>query len=157
MQYVTLMPSPMFKCQLSCNHCPPPNVVQDNISARRATQGNSSGLDNSTHHCTGAKTDGIQPLYVHHMRRCTMTPPPHSWDSSQTLSRFWEVNGTHAHCLLDSGCEGVMVSPNFACAMGMKLTKLEQPISLQLACVGSKSTIVTLEWELQVSGRVSAG
>ena len=34
-----------------------------------------------------------------------------------------------------------MVSPNFAHAMGMKLTKLEQPISLQLACVGSKSTI----------------
>ena len=34
-----------------------------------------------------------------------------------------------------------MVSPDFACAMGMKLTKLEQPIGLQLACVGSKSTI----------------
>ena len=34
-----------------------------------------------------------------------------------------------------------MVSPNFACATGMKLTKLEQPISLQLVCVGSKSTI----------------
>ena len=34
-----------------------------------------------------------------------------------------------------------MVPPNFACAMGMKLTKLEQPIGLQLVCVGSKSTI----------------
>ena len=34
-----------------------------------------------------------------------------------------------------------MVSPNFACATGMKLAKLEQPIGLQLACVGSKSTI----------------
>ena len=34
-----------------------------------------------------------------------------------------------------------MVSPNFACATGMKLTKLEQPIGHQLACVGSKSTI----------------
>ena len=65
-----------------------------------------------------------------------MTWPPHSWDSSQTLSGFWEVNGTHAHCLLDSGCEGAIVSPNFAHATGMKLTKLEQPISLQLACVG---------------------
>ena len=57
------------------------------------------------------------------------------------LSGFWEVNGTHAHCLLDSGCEGAMVSPNFAHATGMKLTRLEQPISLQLACIGSKSTI----------------
>ena len=70
-----------------------------------------------------------------------MTWLPHSPDSSQTLSGFWEVNGTHAHCLLDSGCEGVMVSPNFAHATGIKLTKLEQPIGLQLACVGSKSTI----------------
>ena len=34
-----------------------------------------------------------------------------------------------------------MISPDFARAMGMKLMKLEQPISLQLACVGSKSTI----------------
>ena len=34
-----------------------------------------------------------------------------------------------------------MVSPDFACATGMKLTKLEHPIGLKLACVGSKSTI----------------
>ena len=34
-----------------------------------------------------------------------------------------------------------MVSPDFARAMGMTLAKLEQPIGLQLACVGSKSTI----------------
>jgi len=46
-----------------------------------------------------------------------------------------------ANVLRDSGCEGVMVSPDFACAMGMALAKLEQPIGLQLACVGSKSTI----------------
>ena len=139
--YVTPMPSPMSEHQLSCNHCPPPKVVQDTNSARRVAQVNSSGLNNGTHHCVGAKTDGKQPLYDHRVRRCMMTWLPCSWDSSQTLSSFWEVNGTCAHCLLDSGCEGVMVSPNFACAMGMKLTKLEQPIGLQLACVGSKSTI----------------
>ena len=34
-----------------------------------------------------------------------------------------------------------MVSPDFAHLMGMKLAKLEQPIGLQLACIGSKSTI----------------
>ena len=34
-----------------------------------------------------------------------------------------------------------MVSPDFAHATGMKITKLEQPIGLQLACVGSKPTI----------------
>ena len=34
-----------------------------------------------------------------------------------------------------------MISPDFIRAMGIVLIKLEQPIGLQLACVGSKSTI----------------
>ena len=34
-----------------------------------------------------------------------------------------------------------MISPNFICATGIVPIKLEQPIGLQLACVGSKSTI----------------
>ena len=57
------------------------------------------------------------------------------------LSGYWDINGVKAHCLLDSGCKGVMISPNFICAMGIVPIKLEQPIGLQLACVGSKSTI----------------
>ena len=131
----------MSEHQLSCNHHPLPKVMQDNSSAWQVTQGNSSGINNSTHHYAGAKTDGTQPLYDHRACRCTMTWPPHSQDSSQTLSGFWEVNGTRAHCLLDSSCDGVMASPDFARAMGMKLMRLEQHIGLQLACVGSKSTI----------------
>jgi hypothetical protein len=46
-----------------------------------------------------------------------------------------------AHCLLDSGSEGVLLSPEFTCATGMKMFVLEQPIALQLACIGSQSTI----------------
>ena len=46
-----------------------------------------------------------------------------------------------AHCLLDSGCEGVMISPDFTQATGLVASKLEDPIGLQLACIGSKSTI----------------
>src|SRR6266481_2271262 len=34
-----------------------------------------------------------------------------------------------------------MISPNYTQAMGIKTFKLERPIGLQLACVGSKSTI----------------
>ena len=34
-----------------------------------------------------------------------------------------------------------MISPDFIRAMGIVPIKLEQPIGLQLACVGSKSTI----------------
>ena len=42
-----------------------------------------------------------------------------------------------AHCLLDSGCEGVLLSLEFMQAMGTKMFALEQPIALQLACIDS--------------------
>jgi hypothetical protein len=46
-----------------------------------------------------------------------------------------------AHCLLDSGSEGVLLSPEFTRATGMNTFALEQPIALQLACIGNRSTI----------------
>jgi hypothetical protein len=46
-----------------------------------------------------------------------------------------------SHYLLDSGSEGVLLSPEFMRATGMKTFALEQPIALQLACIGSRSTI----------------
>ena len=46
-----------------------------------------------------------------------------------------------AHCLLDSGSEGVLLSLEFTQAMGIKTFALEQPIALQLACIGSQSMI----------------
>ena len=60
---------------------------------------------------------------------------------NHTLSGYWEINGVKAHCLLDSGSEGVLLSPEFTRAMGMKTFALEQPIAFQLACIGSRSTI----------------
>src|SRR6266481_2943914 len=62
-------------------------------------------------------------------------------EGNHTLSGFWEVHGVRAHCLLDSRCEGVMASSNFAQATGMAMFRLDQPVSLQLACIGSKSMI----------------
>ena len=141
-QYIALAPrDSAHEHYLSHHPYPPSNLTQDTSSARWPAQGNSSGPLNSTRHCAGAKTDGIQPLYDHRAQKCTMTRSPHSQDSSQMLSGFWEVNGIRAHCLLNSSCEGVMISPDFARAMGMTLAKLEQPSGLQSACVGSKSTI----------------
>src|SRR6266481_5276458 len=70
-----------------------------------------------------------------------MNQPSQLQESNHTLSVFWKVHGVRAHCLLDSGCEGVMASSNFAQAMGMAMFWLDQPIGLQLACIGSKSMI----------------
>ena len=89
----------------------------------------------------GATTGNRPSLYDHCMQKHMGMRPIWSHEQNQTLSGFWEINGTRAHCLLDSGCEGVMISPNYAWATGIKTFKLEQPIGLQLACVGSKSMI----------------
>ncbi|KIJ28191.1 hypothetical protein M422DRAFT_89014, partial [Sphaerobolus stellatus SS14] len=51
------------------------------------------------------------------------------------------ISGTKAHCLLDSGCEGIMISSQFVRANKLPKFELEKPIILQLACVGSKSTV----------------
>ena len=94
-------------------------------------------------HCrlAGAKSSGDLPLYDHHACKCMGTQPTQSCLDSETLSGFWDINSVKAHCLLDSGCRGVMSSPDFIHAMGIVPIKLEQPIGLQLACMGSKSTI----------------
>ena len=80
-------------------------------------------------------------MYDHHVHKRMGARPKRSHESNQTLSGYWEVNGTRAHCLLDSGCEGIMISPDFTHAMGIVTNKLENPVALQLACVGSKLTI----------------
>jgi Aspartyl protease len=67
--------------------------------------------------------------------------PDRPCHENRTLLGYWEINGMKAHCLLDSGSEGVLLSPKFTRAMGMKTFTLEQPIALQLACIGSQSTI----------------
>ena len=46
-----------------------------------------------------------------------------------------------AHCLLDSGSEGVLLSLEFTRATCIKMFALEKPIALQLACIGSRSMI----------------
>ena len=86
-------------------------------------------------------TGGKHPLYDHCVLSHMGTRPTRSCEGNQTLSGYWEINGTRAHCLLDSGCEGVMISPDYIRAMGIPIFKSEHPVGLQLVCMGSKSTI----------------
>ena len=54
---------------------------------------------------------------------------------------IWEIGGVKAHCLIDSGCEGIMISPDFIRAARIKPFLLDKPIGIQLAVTGSKSVI----------------
>ena len=88
---------------------------------------------------TAAPNSAAEPMYHHRSKHRTRPDRPRQ--ENRTLSGYWEINGVKAHCLLDSGSEGVLLSPEFTRATGMKTFALEQPIALQLACIGSRSTI----------------
>lgn len=57
------------------------------------------------------------------------------------LSFMMRVNGLDALVLLDSGSTGDSISPDFARVCGARTYELENPATLQLGCVGSRSRI----------------
>ena len=60
---------------------------------------------------------------------------------NKPITVFWEIGGTKAHCLIDSGCEEIMLSPNFIRVAKIEPFPLDKPIGIQLAVTGSKSVI----------------
>jgi hypothetical protein len=84
---------------------------------------------------TAAPNSAAEPMYHHQSKHRTQPDRPRQ--ENCTLLGYWEINGVKAHCLLDSRSEGVLLSPEFTRATGMKTFALEQPIALQLACIGS--------------------
>ena len=62
-------------------------------------------------------------------------------DDYRAISVFWDIGNVKAHCLIDSGCEGVMISPEFTRAAKIKTITLKKPIGIQLAVTGCKSVI----------------
>jgi hypothetical protein len=80
-------------------------------------------------------------MYDHQLRRKTQDGQLDRQTKAQLISAYWDIGGTRAHCLLDSGCEGTMMSPNFARAARLRTVPLEQPVNLQLAVVGSRSIV----------------
>ena len=61
-----------------------------------------------------AKSSGILPLHDHCVHKHMGMRPTQSRTDSETLSGYWDINGVKAHCLLDSGCEKVMISPTLS-------------------------------------------
>jgi hypothetical protein len=52
-----------------------------------------------------------------------------------------KVNGLDAYALLDSGCTTVSVTHDFARVAKLRVMQLENPVTLQLGTVGSRSMI----------------
>ena len=53
----------------------------------------------------------IEPMHSHRSRHREQPTRLHS--DNHTLTGYWEINGVKAHCLLDSGSEGVLLSLEF--------------------------------------------
>ncbi|KIJ53903.1 hypothetical protein M422DRAFT_92930, partial [Sphaerobolus stellatus SS14] len=51
------------------------------------------------------------------------------------------VGGTKTRCLFDSGCEGIIMSSEFARATGIRMHKLPEPIGIQQAFQGSRAKL----------------
>ena len=82
-----------------------------------------------------------EPVYDHRTRIRERSRPLWKCNDNQPISIFWEIGGTKAHCLIDNGCEGIMLSPNFIRVAKIEPFPLEKPIGIQLAVTGSKSVI----------------
>ena len=72
-----------------------------------------------------------EPVYDHRTRIKERSRPLQKRNDNQPISVFWEIGGTKAHCLIDSGCEGKMISPNRAAKI--EPFPLDKPIGIQLA------------------------
>ncbi|KAJ7652589.1 hypothetical protein B0H17DRAFT_957854, partial [Mycena rosella] len=57
------------------------------------------------------------------------------------ISAFLNINGTEAYVLIDSGSTTNSMTPEFASATKAPPLALEEQVTLQLGCVGSKSCI----------------
>ena len=82
-----------------------------------------------------------EPVYDHRTRIKERSRPLQKRNDNQPISIFWEIGGIEAHCVIDSRCEGIMISPNFIRAEKIEAFLLDKPIGIQLVVTGSKSVI----------------
>ena len=55
-----------------------------------------------------------EPVYDHRMRIKERSRPLRKCNDDQPISVFWEIGGIKAHCLIDSGCKGIIVRATLA-------------------------------------------
>ena len=82
-----------------------------------------------------------EPVYDHRARIKERSRPLQKCNDNQPISVYWEIGGVKADCLIDSGCEGIMISPSFIRVAKIKPFLLDKPIGIRLAVTGRKSVI----------------
>ena len=76
----------------------------------------------------GTVDNMVEPVYNH----CTWIKdyaiPLQKHNDYRAISVFWDIGGVKAHCLIDSGCEGLMISPEFTRAVKIKTCTLKNQL-----------------------------
>jgi hypothetical protein len=67
--------------------------------------------------------------------------PERPLNSTKCLTAYIMINGYCAKVLWDSACEGIMASPSFAKVAKFEIFQLVNPVKLQLAVTGSRSSV----------------
>ncbi|KIJ44842.1 hypothetical protein M422DRAFT_251826 [Sphaerobolus stellatus SS14] len=78
-----------------------------------------------------------EPLYDHMVKMKT-DRPARSKHNLLTITGYFLVGGTKAHCPFNSSCEDIIMSSGFARATGLHMHKLPEPIGIQQAFQGSR-------------------
>ena len=85
-------------------------------------------IDTQMRIAAGTIYNMVKPIYDHRTRMKDCVRPLQKHDDYRAIFVFWEIKGVKAHCLIDSGCKGVMTSPEFTRAAKIKTFTLKKPI-----------------------------
>ena len=68
-------------------------------------------IDATIRIAAGTVDKTVEPIYNCRARIKNRSRPLRKCNEYRAISVFWEIGSVKAHCLIDSGCEGVMISP----------------------------------------------
>jgi hypothetical protein len=92
-----------------------------------------------------AMADTEQPICTYHssMHKPTgkISQPLRKGREQLCLTAYVLINGVNAYALFDSGSTTDAVSPDFTRVANLSVSILEDPVTLQLGCVGSRSKL----------------
>ena len=72
----------------------------------------------------------VELVYNYHTRIKDCARPLQKCNDYRAISVFWNIGGIKAHCLLDSGCEGIVISLEFTKMEKIKTFVLKKPIGI---------------------------
>ena len=82
-------------------------------------------------------------LYQMHTQKEWMgVCPVGAKEARQCLAAYITINGVKAYTLCDSGSTPDLMSPDFTWVTKVSTFQLDNPVPIQLGCIGSQSTIV---------------